>query len=86
LIGKLIEKIIKPYVSKEETSNINWVQLQQIALQMQDSIPQNRKTVTEAINEPFFNNNIVIEVLEYIKNYKIRDESERRHCLRYIIK
>ncbi|OUM70645.1 hypothetical protein PIROE2DRAFT_1175 [Piromyces sp. E2] len=83
LIGKLIEEIIKPYSSKKDKkgTNINWIQLQQIALQMQDSNPQNRKSVTEAINEPFFNNNIVIEVLEYIKNYKIKDETERKNCL-----
>ncbi|ORX54175.1 hypothetical protein BCR36DRAFT_348146 [Piromyces finnis] len=85
LIGKLIEEIVEFYVGGDKgdkkASNINWSQLKQISLEMQDPNPQNRKSVTEVINEPFFNNNIVIEVLEYIKNYKIKDENERRNCL-----
>jgi len=51
---------------------------------MQDTIPQNRKSVTEVINEPFFNNNIVIEVLESLRNYKIKNEDDKKQCLRYI--
>lgn len=84
-MGKLIEKIIEPFINKKEkkSNTINWVPLKQIAIKMQDAIPQNRKSITEAINEPFFNNNIVIEVLEYLKNYKIRDENDKKHYLRY---
>jgi len=83
-MGKLIEKIIEPFINEksEDLKTVNWLQLKQIALQMQDSIPQNRKSITEVINEPFFNNNVVIEVLENLKNYKIRDENEKRSCIR----
>jgi len=83
LMGKLIEKIIEPFINEksEDLKTVNWLQLKQIALQMQDSIPQNRKSITEVINEPFFNNNVVIEVLENLKNYKIRDENEKRSCI-----
>jgi len=81
LIGKLIKRIIEPYTKKKGKGTINWAPLQQIASQMQDTIPQNRKSVTEVINEPFFNNNIVIEVLEILKNYKIKNEDDKKQCL-----
>jgi len=83
-MGKLIEEIIEPYASKKGKGTINWIPLKQIALQMQDTIPQNRKSVTEVINEPFFNNNVIIEVLEILRNYKIKDENSKKQILRYI--
>jgi len=81
LMGKLIEEIIEPYASKKGKGTINWIPLKQIALQMQDTIPQNRKSVTEVINEPFFNNNVIIEVLEILRNYKIKDENSKKQIL-----
>jgi len=84
LMGKLIEDIIEPYINnndKNSKTTMNWLQLKEIASQMQNKIPQNRKSITEAINEPFFNNNIIIEVLEYLKNYKIKDENDKKRYL-----